>query len=114
MDTQTSQTYKPLFSYISRIWVLHLLLSKGKKKGMKLKTLSLEDKLRVLDQVDACTSVQMVYAEFDLKTSTSCDIKKNRDRIQQHSLSLEDCSNKVKMTFKPAKLANLDKTVYKW
>lgn len=56
----------------------------------------------------------IVCAEFDLRTNTFYDIKKNCDEMWHHSLSLEDCGSKVKKRFKPAKFLDLHEVVYKW
>ena len=45
------------------------------RKGMKLKSLSLQDKLKVLARIDAGASMRSVCAEFDIKSSTFYDIK---------------------------------------
>uniref|UniRef100_A0A0P4WFS5 HTH psq-type domain-containing protein n=1 Tax=Scylla olivacea TaxID=85551 RepID=A0A0P4WFS5_SCYOL len=68
---------------------------KKTRKGIKLKYLSLEDKLKVLERVDSGATMQMVCVEFGVKPSTFYDIKKNRDKIRQQLL-LDNGSSKVR------------------
>ncbi|KAG7160673.1 Tigger transposable element-derived protein 7-like 27, partial [Homarus americanus] len=83
---------------------------------MKLKSLSLEEKNKVLDRVDAGESMRLVCEEFGIKSSTFYDIKKSRDKIRKYSLSLEDPgrSKKVQKRIKPTMFVDLDQAVYKW
>lgn len=76
--------------------IISLSLKKT-RKGMKLKYLSLEDKLKVLERVDSGATMQMVCVEFGVKPSTFYDIKKNRDKIRQQLL-VDNGSSKVKRT----------------
>ncbi|KAG0717344.1 putative inorganic phosphate cotransporter [Chionoecetes opilio] len=42
------------------------------RKGMKLKSLSLQEKVKVLARMDAGASMRAICAEFDIKSSTFC------------------------------------------
>lgn len=70
---------------------------------MKLKYLSLEDKLKVLERVDSGATMQTVCIEFGVKPSTFYDIKKNRDKIRQQHL-LDNGSSKVWKTLNSSNL----------
>ncbi|KAG7166894.1 Tigger transposable element-derived protein 7-like 75 [Homarus americanus] len=75
---------------------------------MKLKSLSLCKKNEELGRVDA--------EKFGIKSGTFYDIKKNRDKIQKHFLTLDDdgSSKKVQKRIKPTKFTDSDQAVYKW
>ena len=60
------------------------------RKGMKLKTLPVSEKLKILDQMEAGASMQMVCEEFDIKKSTFCDIKKAKEKLHQFASCHDD------------------------
>ena len=86
------------------------------RKGLKLKSLTIPEKAKVLDAIDAGVGMRKVCARFDIKPSTFYDIKKGREKIRKKAASLEDVANakKVPKRFKAAKFADLDAAVYKW
>ncbi|XP_061435531.1 uncharacterized protein LOC133360736 isoform X4 [Lethenteron reissneri] len=90
--------------------------SRNSRKGLKYKSLSLRDKSKVLDRIDAGVPMRMVCEEFDIKSSTFYDIKKGREKIRKHALTLEDPSGskRVQKRIKATKFVDLDSAVYKW
>ena len=83
---------------------------------MKLKTLSIPEKMKVLDAMDAGVGMRHVCEQFGIKSSTFYDIKKARDKIKKRASELEDAggSKKVPKRIKSAKYADLDAAVFKW
>ena len=63
------------------------------RKGMKLRTLPISEKVKILDRIDKEASMQMVCEEFGIKHSTFYDIKKARDKIKSFSLNMKDPGN---------------------
>ena len=55
------------------------------RKGMKLKTLSIPEKMKVLDAMDAGVGMRHVCDQFGIKSSTFYDIKKARDKIKKRA-----------------------------
>ncbi|XP_013787899.1 tigger transposable element-derived protein 7-like [Limulus polyphemus] len=92
------------------------MASRSYRKGLKLKSLSLKEKIKVLERMDVGASMHNVCEEFGIKTSTFSDIKKSGYKIKVHALSLEDSSssNKTQKRINPAKYSNWDQAVYKW
>lgn len=108
----------PFFTIISPYLYLicATMNARASRKGMKLKTLSINDKRKLLDRVDAGASMRMMCEEFDIKTSTFYDIKKNKEKIRRHSLTLDDpgSSTKQKKRIRAVKHVDLDEAVYRW
>ena len=77
------------------------------RKGIKVKSLSLQEKVKVLARIDAGASLGAVCAEFDIKSNTFYDIKKNKEKIRGHAHTLDDTST----SNTPGKRIKLDKTV---
>lgn len=83
---------------------------------MKLKTLTLAEKMKLLDRVDAGATMKKICEEFDLRPSTFYDIKKNREKIREHSLSLKE-ANSTRNSLKRIKVMKnpgLNEAVYNW
>ena len=86
------------------------------RKGMKLKSLSIPEKVKVLDAIDAGVGMRQVCERFDIKPSTFYDIKKAREKIKKRAAELEDAggSKRVPKRVKLAKYSDLDAAVFKW
>ena len=89
------------------------------RKGMKLKTLPVSEKLKILDRIESGASMHMVCEEFDIKKSTFYDIRKAKDKLRSFSLAREDPENKSgsgssTRRIRAIKYSELDAAVYKW
>ena len=86
------------------------------RKGLKLKTLTIPEKAKVLDAIDDGMGMRHICERFALKPSTFYDIKKAREKIRKRASELEDAggSKKVPRRIKSAKYADLDAAVFKW
>ena len=54
--------------------------SASSSKGMKLKTLPITEKLKVIDRIESRLSMHVVCEEFGIKKSTYYDFKKNKKK----------------------------------
>ena len=86
------------------------------RRGIKLKTLTIPEKMKVLDAIDAGVGMRHVCERFDIKPSTFYDIKKAREKIRKRASELEDAggSKHVPKRIKLAKYSDLDAAVFKW
>ncbi|KAK4315709.1 hypothetical protein Pmani_013077 [Petrolisthes manimaculis] len=84
------------------------------RKGIKLKILSLEDKLRLLLRVDAGASKQEICDEFEVKPTTFYDIQRNKDKIRSHAHTLEELGVTLQKKMKHSKYTTLDGAVLRW
>ena len=53
------------------------------------KTLSIEEKLKVLKRIDGGASLSCLAKEYDIGRSTVSDIKKNEDKLKNFASSME-------------------------
>ncbi|KAK3857973.1 hypothetical protein Pcinc_035807 [Petrolisthes cinctipes] len=84
------------------------------RKGIKLKILSLQDKLRLLLRVDEGASMLEICAEFEMKPSTFYDIKRNKDKIRSHALTQEELGVTLQKKMRHDKYSILNRAVLRW
>ncbi|KAK8397319.1 hypothetical protein O3P69_004783 [Scylla paramamosain] len=88
-----------------------------KRKGMKQTILSLQEKMEVLERIDAGVSEKDICAEFHIKFKTFYDIKKNKKKIRADARTMQEpaTATEVKKTkFTPSNHASLDAEVFRW
>ena len=87
------------------------------RKGMKLKTLSISDKLKVLDDIEAGVSMHIVCERYGIKKSTFYDIRRDKAKIRGFADAREDGPDSKKnpvRRIKGLRYEDLDAAVYKW
>lgn len=78
--------------------------------------LSIADKLRVIERLEAGCSVRNAAEEFGLGLTTVKDLKKNKDKLRSFSRRFDAGSNaiKVRKTMRRLPSEAIDEAVYKW
>ncbi|XP_045129113.1 tigger transposable element-derived protein 7-like [Portunus trituberculatus] len=89
-------------------------MESGKRK--KSVFLSIADKLKVLDRLDAGCTVRNVAQEFGLGLTTVKDLKKNKEKLRSFSQRFDAGSNIIKFRKTMRRLPSeaIDEAVYKW
>uniref|UniRef100_A0A1B6CZJ3 HTH CENPB-type domain-containing protein n=1 Tax=Clastoptera arizonana TaxID=38151 RepID=A0A1B6CZJ3_9HEMI len=76
-------------------------------------TLTLEQKCKILKELDRGDSVTKVASDYGIGKSTVCDIKKRRESILSAS-SQTECGTGNRKTLKCAEYPDVDKALYTW
>ena len=90
--------------------------SASSSKGMKLKTLPITEKLKVIDRTESRLSMHVVCEEFGIKKSTYYDFK-NKNKKSAHDRRMEkpkkgENTKKRKSVFKCEEYSCLNGTVH--
>ena len=91
-------------------------VSASSRKGIKLKTLSITEKLKAIDRIESGASMHMVCEEFGIKKTTYYDLKKSKEKIRAYNREMEKPKKgeNVKKRMTVSKYEDLDKAVFKW
>lgn len=76
-------------------------------------TLSLKEKIDVINSLKAGSTVSGLSEKYKVGKSTICDIKKNKAKILSYVTTASSLTNKRK-TLKVSAYPEVDKTVYAW
>ena len=87
-------------------------VAKHSRLGSKLKTITVEEKLKILNDIDAGLSMPIVCERYGIKKSTFYDIRRDKQKIRDFAEARGGKASVKKI--KTLKLADLDEAVFKW
>ena len=85
-------------------------VAKQSRLGSKVKTISIEEKLKILDDIDAGLSMPIVCECYAIKKSTFYDIRRDKQKIRDFAAARGKASVKRMKTLKHG---DLDEAVFK-
>uniref|UniRef100_A0A1B6BY84 HTH CENPB-type domain-containing protein n=1 Tax=Clastoptera arizonana TaxID=38151 RepID=A0A1B6BY84_9HEMI len=94
------------------LWCVHVFIMSAKRKHI---TLSLSEKLAVLQRLDKGESLQKIAKELNVGVTTIKDWRKNRKDIESHTMTIDgENALKNRKTLKKPKLELLDSALWMW
>lgn len=92
----------------------HVKLEAHKKAKRRCITLSLGEKLRLLEKIDAGGRLRNLMAEFGISKTTFYDIQRDKDKLRAYARYQEDPEVINKKRITSAKYEALEQTLYEW